>query len=180
MQDWNIKSRGEICSVTQRRFTDGELFYSALYWHNGVYERRDFCEGAWNERNDNIQPLCSWQSVFTPPEKMPETLKKEDAESLLRRLIEENDPAQQNARYILVLMLERKRLVRQIDRQMVEGGSKLIYEHLASGESWIIDDPGLKLAELEPVQREVGALLAGGQIEAEKTIQPEQPASTAV
>jgi hypothetical protein len=159
MQEWNIKSRGESCCVTGRAFTDGEVFHSALYWQEGVYERKDFSDAAWQERNENIQPLCVWQSTFVPPDVVAEALKKEDAEGLLRRLIAENDPAQVNARYILVLMLERKRLVRQIDRQEVDGAPKLIYEHLASGETWIIDDPQLKLAELEPVQREVSLLL---------------------
>jgi hypothetical protein len=159
MQEWNIKSRGEMCCVTNRLFAENESFYSALYWVNGAYERKDFSEQAWSERNENIQPLCVWQSVFVPPEVLAETLKKEDAEGLLRRLITENDPTQRNARYILVLMLERKRLVRQIDRQEVGGSPALIYEHIASGETWIIEDPQLKLDQLEPVQREVGALL---------------------
>jgi hypothetical protein len=159
MQEWNIKSRGEMCCVTQRPFAENEVFYSALYWQEGQYERKDFCEQAWADRNDNVRPLCVWQTVFVPAAQSPETLKKEDAEGLLRRLIAENDPAQCNARYILALMLERKRLIRQIDRQNVDGKLKLIYEHMASGETWILDDPQLKLDQLEPVQREVGALL---------------------
>ncbi len=57
-------------------------------------------------------------------------------------------------------MLERKKVLRQIERQREEGGSVLVYEHLPSGEVWLIEDPGLKLGELSAVQDEVAHLLA--------------------
>jgi len=37
----------------------------------------------------------------------------------------------------------------------------LVYEHIASGEVWLIEDPGLKLGELQAVQEEVAHLLSG-------------------
>jgi hypothetical protein len=57
-------------------------------------------------------------------------------------------------------MLERKKVLRQLERQRQEGSSVLVYEHMASGEIWLIDDPGLKLGELKSVQDEVAELLA--------------------
>ena len=62
---------------------------------------------------------------------------------------------------ILALMLERKKMLRQVDRQRQDGLSLLVYEHLPSGEVWLIEDPGLKLGELKAVQDEVAHLLAG-------------------
>jgi hypothetical protein len=56
-------------------------------------------------------------------------------------------------------MLERKKVLRQIERQREEGLSVLVYEHLPSGEVWLIEDPGLKLGELSAVQDEVAHLL---------------------
>ena len=86
-------------------------------------------------------------------------MKKDDAESLLRRLIAENAPTSRNARYILALMLERKKVLRQIERQKHDGNAVLVYEHIPSGEVWLIEDPGLKLGELTSVQDEVARLL---------------------
>ncbi len=57
-------------------------------------------------------------------------------------------------------MLERKKVLRQIERQRPEGLSVLVYEHLPSGDIWLIEDPGLKLGELSAVQEEVAHLLA--------------------
>jgi hypothetical protein len=161
-QEWNIQSRALQCAVSGRPFMKGDRVYSALYWRDGQYTRVDLSEEAWNARNENIGPVSSWQTDFVPPAPpAPEALKKDDAESLLRRLAAENAPATLNARYILALMLERKKVLRQIERQRPgEGLSVLVYEHLPSGEVWLIEDPGLKLGELKAVQDEVAHLLA--------------------
>jgi hypothetical protein len=159
-QEWNIQARALQCAVSGRPFEKGERVFSALYWRDGQYVRVDLGAEAWNARNDNIEPLSAWQTEFVPPPPpAPEALRKDDAESLLRRLMTENAPGMRNARYILALMLERKKVVRQIERQRQEGASILVYEHTASGEVWLIEDPGLKLGELKAVQDEVAHLL---------------------
>jgi hypothetical protein len=163
-QEWNIQSRSLQCAVSGHPFEKGERIYSALYWREGQYQRVDLCADAWKARNDNIEPLSAWQTEFVPPPPpAPEALKKDDAESLLRRLVAENVPNTRNARYILALMLERKKVLRQIERKREEGTSVLVYEHLPSGEVWLIEDPGLKLGELSAVQDEVAHLLGAGE-----------------
>jgi hypothetical protein len=160
-QEWNIQSRSLQCGATGRPFEKGERIYSALYWRDGQYQRTDLCEEAWKARNENIAPLSAWQTEFVPPPPPePEPLKKDDAESLLRRLMGENAPGTRNARYILALMLERKKVLRQIERQKQDGINVLVYEHVPSSDVWLIEDPGLKLSELTAVQDEVAHLLA--------------------
>jgi hypothetical protein len=176
-QEWNIQARALQCAVSGRSFEKGETVYSALYWRDGQYARVDLNAEAWAARNENIAPVSAWQTEFVPPPPAaPEPLKKDDAESLLRRLMAENDPATRNARYILALMLERKKMLRQVDRQRQESVSILVYEHLPSGEVWLIEDPGLRLGELKSVQDEVAHLLAGPEKEAPPVVAPATPA----
>ena len=78
-------------------------------------------------------------------------VEKENAESLLRRLIEEDEAGTENARYILALMLERKKTLKQTDKRENENMKLLIYEHTVSGEVFIVRDPELKLSETESV-----------------------------
>jgi hypothetical protein len=159
-QEWNIQARAARCAESGEPFAKGERVYSALYWRDGQHVRIDLNEASWRARNENIQPESAWQSEYVPPAPPPpEALKKDDAESLLRRLIAENAPSSRNARYILALMLERKKILRQLERQRNEGGSVLVYEHPASGDVWLIEDPGLRLGELKSVQDEVAQLL---------------------
>jgi hypothetical protein len=96
---------------------------------------------------------------------------------MLRRLMESNDPAHANTRYLLAVMLERKRVLRP--RDSMEKGV-LVYEHARSGETFVIADPGLSLADLAAVQEEVSALLAGlaaPSVEGDAVPQEEAPAT---
>jgi hypothetical protein len=156
--DWDIKSRAHQCSRSGREFAEGEFFYTILVREGEGFRREDMCEEAWNGRNDNIEPFSFWRSKYEPPAPpLPEPLPRDDAEGLLRRLIEENDPAHRNARYILALMLERKRLLRPIDSS---DSDMLAYEHVATGETIVIANPRLSMEQIPAVQQEVSALLA--------------------
>jgi hypothetical protein len=157
--EWAIKHRADACAATRRAFAPGEYFYTLLFRDADGFRREDLSEAAWTGRNENIKPFSFWKSRYEPlPEPAPEPLAKENAEQLFRRLIaSENPPA--NACYVLAAMLERKRVLKQIKTENAEKGRLLIYEHGATGDVFIVPDPGLRLDELEHVQNEVAQLL---------------------
>lgn len=157
--DWEIKSRAHVCALTGHEFAEGEHFYTLLYRDGEGFRREDVSEEAWKNRNDNIQPFSFWRSKYEPPTPPPpEPIRKDDAESLLRRLISEQDPSLANARYILAVMLERKRILRPIDSSDPD---MLVYEHIGSGETFVIADPKLSFEQIPDVQKEVADLLGG-------------------
>ena len=100
-------------------------------------------------------------------------MEKEGAESLLRRLIDEDSPLTENTRFILALMLERKKTLKETDSRSLGSARLRIYEHGKTGEVFIIRDPQLKLDQLESIQREVSDMLAS------RTATPATPASPA-
>lgn len=156
--DWAIKHRADVCAATQRPFEPGEYFYTLLFRDEGGFRREDLSADAWTSRNENIQPFSFWKTRYEPLPVESEPLAKENAEQLFRRLIgSENPPA--NACYVLAAMLERKKVLKQIKTENAEKGRLLIYEHGATGDVFIVPDPGLKLDELESVQNEVAQLL---------------------
>jgi hypothetical protein len=156
--DWAIKHRADACAATQRRFEEGEYFYTLLFRDEGGFCREDLSEEAWRNRNENMKPFSFWKTRYEPLPVESEPLAKENAEQLFRRLIaSENPPA--NACYVLAAMLERKRVLKQIKTENAEKGRLLIYEHGATGDVFIVPDPGLRLDELEHVQNEVAQLL---------------------
>jgi hypothetical protein len=157
--EWEIKARARFCARTGKPFEEGEYFYTLLFRDGHGFRREDISEQAWNERNDNIQPFSFWRSTYEAPEPpLSEPFRKEDAESLLRRLVSEADPASVNARYILALILERKRILRPI--QSSDEGL-LVYEHAGTGESIVVPNPRLSLDQISAVQKEVYEILAG-------------------
>ncbi len=59
-------------------------------------------------------------------------------------------------------MLERKRLLKEVETKRSEGGITRIYEHTKTGEVFVIPDPQLRLDQIERVQAEVSSLLGPG------------------
>lgn len=164
--DWSIQSRADRCARTGREFAAGEHFYTLLFRGPQGFHREDLSEAAWadlrqNDTEKNHQPFSFWRSRYEPPPPAaPEPLAKQTAEDLLRRYMEENDATHANARYILALMLERKRLLKPVETQSTADGRTLIYQHAKTGEVFVIPDPALRLDQIAAVQNEVAQLLA--------------------
>jgi len=156
--DWPIKHRADACAQTGRPFEAGEQFYTLLFREGNGYRREDLSEEAWTARNENIRPFSFWKTRYAPPPPaLPEPLPKENAEELLRRLLAEN--AQPNACYVLAVMLERKRILKQIKTETADNRPVLIYEHAKTGDVFIVPDVHMRLDELDAVQNEVASLL---------------------
>ena len=160
-EEWSIQHRSETCAATGRPFEEGENFYTLLFRDGDGFRRQDLSEEAWGKRNENLQPFSFWRSRYEPPSPPPpEPLPKENAEELFRRLVRAGDSANANACYVLAAMLERKRLLKQIQTEDRDRGRVLIYEHVKTGDVFVVPDPHLLLDELEDVQREVAGLMA--------------------
>lgn len=166
LQQWNIRSRSHHCAVTERPFEDGEKHYTAIYLDpkTSEYTRRDVSLDAWEQELSERTPFSFWKSVYekSAPDGKPEITPKEDALTMLQRLIEEGNPHTENARYILAAMLERKRVLSPKDRKETEEGILLVYENKKTGEIYIVRDPELRLDEVAGVQEEVATLLGFG------------------
>lgn len=158
--EWSIQHRAESCALSGRPFEAGENFYTLLFRDGDGFRRQDLSEEAWAERNDNLLPFSFWRSRFEPPPAAPpDPLPKENAEELFRRLVTAADRVNANACYVLAAMLERKRVLKQIKTESSETGRVLIYEHVKSGDVFVVPDPQLHLDQLEPVQNEVARML---------------------
>ena len=159
--EWMIQGRAERCSATGEPFQEGQPFYTLLYEEKDVFRRDDLSDAGFNARPaDAAKPFSFWRARFHfPPPPTPETLGKQTAEDLLRRYMEEPGLQHGNTRYILALMLERKRLLKEVEVRDTETGRVRIYEHAKTGEVFIIPDPQLHLDQIAAVQMEVAGLL---------------------
>ncbi len=142
------------------------MFYTAIWFDPELneYARRDVCTDAWKQEQETRKPIASWRSIYRKAEveAKPEIAPKASAQELLQRFIEEGDPKTENARYILALMLERKRQLVQTAEKEIDGNKMLFYENKKTGEIFIVRDPELLLEEVVQIQEEVATILAFG------------------
>ncbi len=126
------------------------------------YVRLDFCEPCWQAQAP-MPWISIWQGAYVAPEPpSPEPLPRETAESLLHRLLEDENSAEHvRVIFILAVMLERKKmLIERRVRRESDGSVVRVYEHKKTGEVMLITDPDLQAEEIVGVQQEVDRLLA--------------------
>jgi len=166
MNEWNIQSRGHACQSCNKPFTDGETYHTILFDEKKDFLRTDVCQKCWEEQfresRDRKGFVSCWHAEYEVPPAPVEAIQKENAETLLRKLIEVNDPKYAAASFILAVMLERKRILKVKEQIKVEGKRIFVYEQPRTGDVFTIPDPNLQLNQLENVQRDVAQLLEHG------------------
>ncbi len=164
-QEWNIRSRGHVCTICQKPLVDKAPVVSVLKEAEGGYERLDCHPECWKTATRDWEPFSLWEGVYKappPPDARKEPLKKETADELLRRLISLDDPAMKNVVYVLAVMLERSKILVERDAHEQEDRTIIrVYEHRKTGESFVVLDPRLRLENIAEVQQQVVALLSG-------------------
>lgn len=163
-QEWNIRSRGHVCSICQKPLLDKAPVVSALRENTDGYDRFDCHPECWKAAERDWTPFSQWDGVYMAPvkEEKNEPLKKEDAGELLRQLMTMDDPAMKNVVYVLAVMLERSKILIERDQKMLDDGTiRRVYEDRKQGDTFVILDPRLRLENLAEVQQQVIALLSG-------------------
>jgi hypothetical protein len=167
MTEWKIQSRAHACAACGKSFADHDPYHTLLFDEKAQFRRSDICQGCWqNQYSEGVRDrkgfVSHWQGTYEAPPAPSDAIQRETAESLLRKLVEKNDPRFVPAGYILAVMLERKRVLKVKEQVMREGHRVFLYEKPATGDLFTIIDPNLQLNQLEQVQQDVAALLEHG------------------
>jgi hypothetical protein len=167
MNEWNIQSRAHGCEACGQPFVDKQAYHTLLFDEKQDFRRQDVCAECWqtkfsSDARNGKGFISYWQGVYECPPPVTEAIQKETAETLLRKLIEQNDPRFGPASFILAVMLERKRILKVKEQVVREGKRTFIYEQSKTGDIFTITDPDLHLDQLEEVQHDVASLLEHG------------------
>jgi hypothetical protein len=167
MNEWNIQSRAHACEACAQPFADKQTYHTLLLDEPPELRRSDICEPCWQKQfaSDAANRkgfISHWQGIYEAPAPVVDAIQKENAETILRKLIEQNDPAHAPAAFILAVMLERKRILKVKEQLIRDGQRVFVYEQPKTGDIFTITDPDLHLDQLEEVQRDVAQLLEHG------------------
>ena len=166
MNEWNIQSRAHVCEACGQSFADKQSYRTVLFEEGKELRRSDICEPCAQKIADPRSRagfISQWQGIYEAPPAQPvDPIQKDTAETILRKVTEQNDPRYAPAAFILAVMLERKRALK-VKEQLVRDGQRIfIYEQPKTGDVFTIADPNLRLDQLEEVQRDVAQLLEHG------------------
>lgn len=107
--DFEIQRCTRHCAATGRELLPGETFYSVLVEKGASVERRDYSQEAWREPPDNA--IGWWQTQLPDPKSQRRQWAPND---VMLRLFDElaDQPDRQDVRYVLALLLVRRRVMR--------------------------------------------------------------------
>jgi hypothetical protein len=160
MIDYRIQAGSRQCAQTGQEIPVGAVFYSVVFDENGSLVRKDFSEKAWT--GPPAGSFGFWKTKAQPSTAKKSVNKGMDDELVLEcfhRLEGQNDPNKVSFRYVLALLLMRKKRLRLEDTRKEQGRETMILRCLRTGNRVDVADPGLSDAQLESVQEDVFRVL---------------------
>jgi hypothetical protein len=152
--------RGEACAGCQRRFAAGEPLAVYLYQTAMGYERREYCAAC--RPAEDPPPLAIWKT--RRPVAATQRTRPFDREALFRffeRLEDSDQPAQVQLRFVLGLLLWRKKLLK-LERTATVAPHE-IWEFTAAhaGTTHRVVHPGVDEEQLERLSGQLEQLVTG-------------------
>lgn len=152
--DYNVKPIGRSCSASGEPLAAGAACYSVLVMENGKLARLDYLEDEWPGPPENA--IAQWRSeVPASREKPANPLDPDSLFEYFERLSESPNDFQEKMRYVLALLLVRKRRL-EIDGSRVDGEETFLQLVGTRGEgSYEVKDPDLTDAEIDELQTQL-------------------------
>lgn len=157
MLDFEIQRSERRCSVTDRELSPGEYFYSVILDHEGEIVRRDYSLDAWQGPPENC---VGWWKTQVPS--LATLRMKWAPNDVMLHYFERlaDDPSKLDVRYVLsLLMLRRKILVQQDSTELTDGTELIQYHCSRNGREYEVQVVDLAPNRIEQIQNELAELL---------------------
>jgi hypothetical protein len=158
MTDYQIQPNTRRCAVTGRDLKPGEKFYTALLEDGGKFLRQDYSSEAWHGPPAGVFSFWSGR-VPAQEEHHKPRIDDELLMDCFGRLQGQDDPARVNFRYVVALLLMRRKRLK-FDEARKDGERELLRLRCArTGARYEVVNPRLTEAEMAAVQEEVFKVL---------------------
>jgi hypothetical protein len=156
--DYQIQPNSRRCAVTGRELQVGERFYSALLEENRQLVRRDYSKEAW--QGPPAGAVSFWTGhVLAATDKLKPRFDDDLLEDCFQRLEGQAELSRVKFRYVVALLLMRRRRLRFETSVMDAGVEKMVLRCLRTGARHEVINPRLSDDEMTQVQDEVFSVL---------------------
>jgi len=158
MSDWQIsKTLGQCCG-TGAKFEVGQEYFAALVETDEGFERRDFSVGFWQEEKPPV--YCYWKTKMVSPEQKKRLFVDDYMlMTFFERLGAETDSQKVDFRFVLTLVLMRKRILKYDSSRTVDG--REVWQLRVTGENRTVEavNPHLSGDKIEQLSSQIGQIL---------------------
>ena len=161
MSDWEINKPLGQCFGSGRRIEHGEEYFGALVVAEGGLQRQDFCAEYWESEKPDV--FCHWKTKLPEPgQKKQLFVDDQMLMTFFERLARETDQEKINFRFVLTLILMRKRLLKYNESRTEDG--KEIWRLRIPGDKSTeglveVVNPHLDAEQIEQLSSQMGEIL---------------------
>jgi hypothetical protein len=179
MTEWEIQRGTGRCAVTGRAFAEGEAYYASLLESETGIERREYALDAWTGPPEGS--FCHWRGRVPVKDRKKASIAIDNTVllHLFQRLEDDASEVKQQFRFVLALLLMRKRLLRF--EQTVHDGEREYWQMRLVGEQSLhqVINPRLLDEQVDRLSTQLTAILSGDADAVEFLERPEDEMSGA-
>jgi hypothetical protein len=158
VSEYQIQAHTRRCAATGRSLRAGERYYSVLLDQGGKLVRLDYASEAWP--GPPREAFGFWTGRVPAEDSRAITHVDDDMlVDYFLRLDADNDPAQARFRYVVALLLMRRRKFKFEEAVMEEGTEVLTVRSVGTHNLYRVTNPRLTEDEMATVQDEIFKLL---------------------
>ena len=158
MSEWDINKPLGQCFGTSREIEPGEEYFGALVRTEEGLQRRDFCADYWESEKPDV--FCYWKTKLPHPNQKKQLFVDDQMlMAFFERLEKETEPEKVNFRFVLALILMRKRILKYDDTRIDDG--REIWRLRIVGDKQIAEvvNPHLDEGQIEELSSQIGEIL---------------------
>ena len=155
--EWDIGNTALVCASCGKSFGEGQPIFSVLCDEPEGMARRDYCSDCRPPVGD---ALGFWHTrIPARDDPVKRFVDDEVIMDLFRRLEGHSDPRKRNFRYVLSLLLMRKKTLKFVEFKRADDGDRLLLSDRVSDATHVVMDPNLTEEEIRQVTDEIGQIL---------------------
>ncbi len=159
MSDWQIAKLQNRCASCGSQMTEGQEIRSALFDTGTEFLRRDYCMACW-AKGEPEGTFSSWKTKV-PPKGEARPLAGDDVlRDMFARLENAADDHKLRFRYVLALLLTRRKIFKFKHIEREEGRSWLVLSDRDTDQSIRVLDPQMSEQEIAALSEEMGQVFA--------------------
>jgi hypothetical protein len=156
--DWRVGRRGGVCAGCGAAFQPRATAVSALYEAGPSFERRDWCDACFQDGARRGSPYSWWSAPVPEPEPKKAVFDLGVAREFLQRLLRDEDPSRASLRWLLALLLMRKKAIAVEGTEERDGREVMTVRFPPSDDVHEIVAVEIDEAETERLREELGRL----------------------
>jgi len=161
VEEWGVSKTTGQCAVTGRPLAEGDVYYAVLFETPEGFERKDYSQEAWTGPPEGA--FCYWRGRIPARESKPDALAVDLSllTQLFLRLEDETAQIKQQLRFVLALLLMRKRQLRLVRTVREADGEYWLLTLTSDKSEHKVLNPRLDEATIERLSGQLTAILSG-------------------